>query len=1224
MAKKRSSKKQTTNSGSSNIPNTKNGIAFRAKLTVTDKKMNRSHHNLHFRVDRNAEMGLIKVYPDHLKQHVDGFGAAFTDAAGYVYSQMNPASQERFLKMCFSEKDHNYRLCRAPIQSNDFSRSIWSYVTDEDDEALETFSLGKDTQYLIPLIKDALGQSDDIKIISSPWSPPSFMKTNHMVRLGGHLKKEYYTRWADVIVRYILAYRKRGIHISALTVQNEPNARQPWESCEMSPEEESNFAINYLKPALVTTGLTDVKIFVWDHNKEQLLERVETELSTDGASTAIDGVAFHWYSGDHFEALREATSEFPNKLFYMTEGCEALPRNANSDLEYAEHYAHDIIGDFANGAHGYIDWNILLDETGGPNHASNYCYAPLMYNRADHHLEVKPAFSYIGHFSHFIKPGARIMLTSRSNDKVEALGAMNPDGEQVLVLLNTSDSAQKLRIHEGQSTCSFVLPEHSIGTLCWTTQKRDALDDAQPLARPTSRSAAALSSRENDRLKKREKKEAQRNTKRQRKEEEKKNKQREKELDTRNLIEKLAGKAPEPRVIKAPDNSPSLDASLTHVMKPIERKIVPPDPLIDEPEGEQIPVREDTQVINPVKLTPIPNAPKYDLKSMDLNPDATRVMRPIRTTNASTGDSDLESMSSVMREVEQLSAVSWRTKNNQALQSKKTSKSKPSKNQKTSDKKADTKDSKEDLSAKNNTKNNKSLSDLISELFDGEDLPDEPELAVNNKEDEEDLSAEKTTVMSPADVQRVINAGKQSSEIPSPVGADEIKAILERHKAAKVEGNNEKEPSEQEKTDETEERKAQKSVLDEDQKEDSEEKSVSNASSSDEKEEQVKSSPSSNKGNRKSKNKSISKNTSTVSKDASSAKAETGKTKQKDTSKESSKGSSENKSGLSSSEPDKGRVSKEGDKGQKKDQKGSAARKTVRKSSSSARETSNAKDESSSQKTVSTKSAGAKQSHNSSSHSHNSTGEKDKKNSVSEKKENISSKDTGQGKRTKRDVSVSNNSENKPKVNEKNTSPEISKKEETKNNNEHSSNLNKNEEGTTADHSNKEAQSSRKDKGEKSTKSDSSSKHDGASAEPSDNQDEASENQDDVNASDTSDGSSKKSDETDSESNSLDDDSDEQLSGKSPSSDEDSENTTKSLSENEVAQDAMKQASEIAHKSSEAVSKSLHKVSEGWKSFSQKTKDSYKKNKNPRKKPKVRIASKETIATTYNQNNKKH
>lgn len=799
--KRHTAKKPISTKASSNV-------AFRAKLTVTDKNMNRSNHNLHFRTDRKAEMGLIKVYPDHLKQHVDGFGAAFTDAAGYVYAQMNPASQERFLSMCFDENEHNYRLCRAPIQSNDFSRSAWSYVTDKNDETLETFSLGKDDQYLIPLIKDALETSDDIKIISSPWSPPAFMKTNRMVRMGGHLKVEYYTRWADVIVRYILAYRKRGIRISALTVQNEPNARQTWESCEMTPEEESNFAINYLKPALVATGLTDVKIFVWDHNKDQLLERVEADLSTDGAATAIDGVAFHWYSGDHFEALREATSEFPNKLFYMTEGCEALPKDSQSDLAYAEHYAHDIIGDFQNGAHGYIDWNILLDETGGPNHASNYCYAPLMYNRSDHHLEVKPAFSYIGHFSRYIRPGARIMLTSRANDDVEVLGAMNPDGEQVLVLLNCDDAEQTVKVHEGDSTCAFTLPEHSIATLRWTTQKHDSLDDAQPIVQMSSKaikqaSSDASKSKRGSKNARGGKKDLERDAKRKHKREDKEIKQQEKDLDSRSLIQKLAGKQQEPRVIKAPENSQSFDASLTHVMTPIERKIVPPDPLIDEPGNEELPVREVTQVINPVKLTPIKNAPKLNLDALDLNPQVTRVMSPIRTSNATTGDSDLESLAAANQETKQFKPISSNGKKKGKVSSffvksddrdettehtegkdevgsqtedGHDAKAKSTVGSETGRKKAD-QSSTQSSGTKKHTK--QSLDDLIAELFGDDDTPDEPESNTQDAKAEEELGAEETTILTPEQVQKVLKATKISSEVPSPVNSDELRSLVE-------------------------------------------------------------------------------------------------------------------------------------------------------------------------------------------------------------------------------------------------------------------------------------------------------------------------------------------------------------------------------------------------------------------------------------------------------------
>lgn len=293
------------------------------------------------------------------------------------------------------------------------------------------------------------------------------MKSNRSMKHGGKLKPEYYDFWAQIIVRYLQEYRKRGIVINRLTMQNEPNAKQLWESCLMTANEEAEFAINHMKPALRAAGLDDVKVLIWDHNKDQIIERVETEMAKPNAQSNIDGVGFHWYSGDHFESIAELTQQFPDKEFLMTEGCVEYSGEWKTDTKKAEQYAHDIIGDLNAGAMGYIDWNMLLDENGGPNHMKNYCAAPLMYNRETKVLEVKPSFVYIGHFSRFIKPGAQRVLTSTWTPNLEAVAAVNPDGQHVLVVLNCMDWEQDCNVNESGCTATFTMKPHSIATLTW-------------------------------------------------------------------------------------------------------------------------------------------------------------------------------------------------------------------------------------------------------------------------------------------------------------------------------------------------------------------------------------------------------------------------------------------------------------------------------------------------------------------------------------------------------------------------------------------------------------------------------------------------------------------------------------------------------------------------------------------------------------------------------------
>ena len=202
------------------------------------------------------------------------------------------------------------------------------------------------------------------------------------MKYGGRLKRNSYDIWARMIVETIAAYLAEGVPIGRITVQNETQARQTWESCLYTAEQEADFLTNHLKPALVRAGLGDVKVFVWDHNKEGMLDRARSIMRDSKCAKAVDGIAFHWYSGDHFDALR-ATRDLvgPDRELIFTEGCDFYSAgDPYWELPHAEHYAREIIGDLEAGANGIIDWNILLDSSGGPNHVGNFCDAPIMYD----------------------------------------------------------------------------------------------------------------------------------------------------------------------------------------------------------------------------------------------------------------------------------------------------------------------------------------------------------------------------------------------------------------------------------------------------------------------------------------------------------------------------------------------------------------------------------------------------------------------------------------------------------------------------------------------------------------------------------------------------------------------------------------------------------------------------------------------------------------------------
>lgn len=431
---------------------------------VTNQKVRYEHRTAKTYRKPGAEMRLVKVYPEIRKQTVTGFGGALTEASAYVYSRLDADKRRELMELYYGENGSRYNLGRVSIQSCDFSLGNRAYV-EEGDTELRTFSIQGDRTYVIPLVKAALAAAPELRLLASPWSPPAFMKSSGQMNRGGRLLEEYYGAWAKIMVQYLLAYREEGIVIDRITVQNEPAATQTWESCLYSGVEEAIFAVNFLRRELDAAGLTNVKIFVWDHNKDRIIERCRESFSVPGADAAVGGIAFHWYTGDHFPALDYVRGQYPDKEILFTEGCaEYRDSPGRGTVSKAESYAHSLIGDFNAGMNGFMDWNIVLDKQGGPNHVQNFCEAPIMCDLETGTLTLKQSYYYIGHFSRYIRRGARVLLSTSFTKNLECAAFENPDGERIVVILNSSDRPQRFALLMDGDSADITLEAHSIMT----------------------------------------------------------------------------------------------------------------------------------------------------------------------------------------------------------------------------------------------------------------------------------------------------------------------------------------------------------------------------------------------------------------------------------------------------------------------------------------------------------------------------------------------------------------------------------------------------------------------------------------------------------------------------------------------------------------------------------------------------------------------------------------
>ncbi len=435
---------------------------------IRDKQMLTETGNEEFMPDEGRETELLNIYETVKYQEIEGFGGALTDSAGTVYSLMNDLQKEELVSAYFTSKEMNYSMLRIPIDSCDFSTSHYEAVSDESDTTMKSFQLKRPEETIFPMLDDIQKKyGKRVDIMLTPWSPPPFMKSNHERNHGGSLKEEYRAFWADYLCRYIQEYRKRGYKVTRISIQNEPKAVQTWDSCVYTPEEEKIFLRDFLWPALQKNNLSDIEIFIWDHNKERAFERAQ-ELIDKDTDKMVSGIALHWYSGDHFEAVRMLHEKYPDKKLILSEACIEYCRYASDDvLKNAQHYAHDLIGDFTSGLHAFYDWNLLLDEEGGPNHVGNFCDAPYLFHKNTGELEKRCSACYLWHFSHFIQKNAVRIASSCYSGKLETIAFKNEDGSIVVIVLNQTKEQLPLYIRQKNECAQIVIPPSSITTVTY-------------------------------------------------------------------------------------------------------------------------------------------------------------------------------------------------------------------------------------------------------------------------------------------------------------------------------------------------------------------------------------------------------------------------------------------------------------------------------------------------------------------------------------------------------------------------------------------------------------------------------------------------------------------------------------------------------------------------------------------------------------------------------------
>lgn len=449
-------------------------------------------------VSQNASStnSVIRLEPKIKFQKIVGFGGAFTESTTYLLSKLSAKNRAQVLEAYFGETGARYSLCRTHINSCDFSLSHYAYANTPNDISLKDFSISRDEETIIPVIKEAQKHSKNgFKLIASPWTAPTWMKDNN-AWVGGKLKKEYYNTWALYFQKYFDAFKKHNIPFWGLTVENEPNGNgNNWESMLYSPEEMTDFVQNHLGPHLEKNGYQDIHILGYDQNRADLKKWVDVMYQSEDSLKYFSGTAIHWYKStyDYFpEALDYAHNKAPNKHLIQTEACvdSEIPAwkddtwywNPNAtdwgfDWALAQEkylhpkyvpvyrYAEDIIGCLNHWVDGWVDWNMVLDKQGGPNWFKNWCVAPVIVDAEKDEVYYTPLYFVMAHFSKFIQPNAYRIGYSNFNNTLQVTALENPDKSVVVIILNKEKTKQTVQIELNGFSKTIEIDKKSIQTI---------------------------------------------------------------------------------------------------------------------------------------------------------------------------------------------------------------------------------------------------------------------------------------------------------------------------------------------------------------------------------------------------------------------------------------------------------------------------------------------------------------------------------------------------------------------------------------------------------------------------------------------------------------------------------------------------------------------------------------------------------------------------------------
>ncbi|KZC10706.1 Glucosylceramidase, partial [Dufourea novaeangliae] len=414
-------------------------------------------------------------------QRVFGFGAGITDSVGINLKKLSEDTQNQVIRTCYDPKvGSGYNIARIPIAGTDFSKEPYTYDDVDGDTSLEHFALAQaDYDYKMPFLKKALAMNPTTKIISAPWSAPGWMKTSGQYEEFGYLKEEYYQIYANYLVKFLEEYQKNGLEMWAMATSNEPTVHLEIHlpniiSMGWTPEGLSKWVANNLGPTMASSKSNNTHILALGDYLTSLPWFVEPMLSNENASKYIVGTSVHWYfeNRSHITVLDGLHDEFPDKIILMTEASQipqfwGTPDALPQYWDLAQDYILSIIEYFNHWASGWMDWNMALNEEGGPDYPGRSLNAAILVNPEKDEFYKTPLFYAIKHFSRFVcRDSIRVSITDTETIKTTAF--VTPSKEVVVVLYNNQSTSDSVTLKDPlKGTIQLNLTPRSMNTITY-------------------------------------------------------------------------------------------------------------------------------------------------------------------------------------------------------------------------------------------------------------------------------------------------------------------------------------------------------------------------------------------------------------------------------------------------------------------------------------------------------------------------------------------------------------------------------------------------------------------------------------------------------------------------------------------------------------------------------------------------------------------------------------